>query len=84
LGLEFSSKYGTIEEFDQAIKFNFDEKGVVMEAEISICDSAGGEIKPKLLLFNRPFYLYIKEEKASNPYFNLWIENSGILEKETY
>jgi hypothetical protein len=82
LGLKFSSKYGTIEEFDQIIKFNFDEKGVVMESEVSMTDSLGGKITPKLLLYNRPFYLYIKEEKASYPYFNLWVENSGILEKE--
>lgn len=80
-GLVFSSKYGSIESFEQFINFNFDEKGVVMESTVQVTDSLGGEIKPKMILFNKPFYLYIKEEKAPYPYFNLWVANTGILEK---
>jgi hypothetical protein len=45
-------------------------------------DSVGAQQKPKLLHFDRPFYLYIKENKASHPYFNLWVSDTAILEKK--
>lgn len=81
-GLEFSSNYGPIDAFEQTINFSFDRKGVVLEAEVSMWDSVGAPQKPKLLLFDKPFYLYIKEEKASHPYFNLWVSDTAILEKK--
>jgi len=81
-GLEFSSNHGPIDAFEQTINFNFDRKGVVLEAEVSMWDSVGAPQKPKLLHFDKPFYLYIKEEKASHPYFNLWVSDTAILEKK--
>lgn len=81
-GLEFSSTYGPIDTFEQTINFSFDRKGMVLEAEVSMWDSVGAPQKPKLLHFDRPFYLYIKEDKASHPYFNLWVSDTAILEKK--
>ena len=81
-GLEFSSHYGPIDSFEQAINFSFDRTGVVLEAEVSAWDSVGAPQKPKLLHFDRPFYLYIKEKKASHPYFNLWVSDTAILERK--
>jgi hypothetical protein len=80
-GLEFSSNYGPIDIFEQAVNFNFDRKGVVLEADVSMADSVGMPQKPKLLHFDKPFYLYIREINASHPYFNLWISDPEILEK---
>jgi hypothetical protein len=79
-GLKFSSNYGPIDVCEQTIKFNFDRKGVVLEAEVSIPDSVGMPQKPKLLHFDKPFYLYIKEANASYPYFNLWVSDTEMLE----
>ena len=82
-GLEFSSKYGAMEVFEQAISFNFDRKGVVMESNVGMVDSVGAPQKPKMLHFDRPFYLYIKEKNASHPYFNLWVSDAEILESKS-
>lgn len=80
-GLGFSSKYGLIGSFEQAINFSFDRKGVVLEAEVSAADSVGAPQKPKLLHFDKPFYVYLKEKNASHPYFNLWVSDPEILVK---
>lgn len=81
-GLTFSSNYGEIESFDQSIDFNFDRHGVTMESTAGMVDSVGMPQKPKLLYFNKPFYLYIKEAGVPYPYFNLWIANPQVLEKQ--
>jgi hypothetical protein len=81
-GLEFSSNYGPIGFFEQVINFSFDRKGVVLEAEVSMADSVGMPQKPKMLHFNKPFYLYIKEANASHPYFSLWVSDTEILERK--
>lgn len=81
-GITFSSKYGPIDQVTQAIEFGFDRRGVVLESDVSASDSVGPPSTPRLLHFNRPFYLYIKEEKATHPYFNLWVSDTAILEKK--
>lgn len=80
-GLQFSSRYGPIDAFNQNIQFIFDEKGVAMESTVAVSDSVGKPQKPKILHYNRPFYLYIKEASAPYPYFNLWVSDIDILEK---
>ena len=80
-GLEFSSKYGPIDIFSQAISFDFDRSGVVMESNVEVADSIGMPQKPKLLHFSKPFYLFIKEANAPYPYFNLWVSDVSILER---
>lgn len=79
-GIKFSEKYAPIEIMEQSINFNFDEKGVQMESEMVISDSASLSSIPKLLHYNKPFYLYIKEKQAPFPYFNLWVNSSNIME----
>lgn len=80
-GLKFSSDYGPIDIFSQAISFNFDRSGVVMESNVTVADSVGMPQRPKLLHFSRPFYLFIKEANAPYPYFNLWVSDVSILER---
>ena len=79
-GIKFSSNYGSIGSFEQVINFSFDRKGLVLEADVSVVDSVGVPQTPKLLHFDKPFYLYIKEASASHPYFNLWVSDTEILE----
>lgn len=81
--LEFSSSYGPIDLFEQTVNFNFDRNGVVLESSVEIFDSIAMPQKPKMLHFDKPFYLYIKEGNASHPYFNLWVSGTGILERKT-
>jgi hypothetical protein len=81
-GVKFSSKYAPITNAQQEINFNFDEKGVVMESSFAVVDSIGPPTKPKYIHFSKPFYLFIKRTDADYPYFNLWIDNNGILEEE--
>jgi len=81
-GLEFSSKYGPVDVLEQDLNFSFDRKGVVLDATVQMADSTGMPQKPKLLHFNKPFYLYIKERKASHPYFNVWVSDVEILQKK--
>ncbi len=81
IGVKFSSDYGPIDSFSQAISFDFDRNGVVMESNVSVADSVGMPQKPKLLHFSRPFYLFIKEANAPYPYFNLWVSDASILER---
>jgi len=81
-GIEFSSKFGPIETFEQSINFDFNERGVVMEAEVMGFDSVATPAKPKLLHFNKPFYLFIRQAGSSYPYFNLWVADPEILDKK--
>jgi hypothetical protein len=83
-GLNFSSRYGAIGSFDQAINFHFDRKGVVMEANVEAYDSVGMPQKPKLLHFYKPYYLFIKEADSPYPYFNLWVSDTHILERKNF
>ena len=80
-GVTFSSKYGAIDEVTQRIKFGFDRLGIELESNASMADSVGPPSKPKILRFDKPFYLYIKEARANHPYFNLWVSDTEILEK---
>lgn len=78
-GIRFCSKYAPIETFIQSVDFKLDEKGFQFEEEISVTDSAAGEVEPKVILFNRPFYAFVKEKNAKKPCINLWIENTDLL-----
>lgn len=81
-GLEFSKKYGTITSFEQSIVFDFNEKGVIVQSIVAATDSMGvDQPKAKKLIFDKPFYLFIREKNALYPYFNLWVENDSILVK---
>ncbi|MGC3946483.1 MAG: hypothetical protein QM762_18495 [Chryseolinea sp.] len=80
-GLAFSARYAPIDVLEQSISFSFDRKGIVFESEVQVYDSIGAPAEPKILRYDRPFYLYIKEAKAQHPYFNLWVSDPEILEK---
>ncbi|MEI7475411.1 MAG: hypothetical protein WCK67_11610 [bacterium] len=68
----------------QDTKFKLDEKGAILKSESKIEVKAGCALisrQIKNLTFNKPFLLYMKENKSSIPYLVIWVENPEILEK---
>ena len=37
--------------------------------------------RPKRLIFDRPFYIFLKRTDAAYPYFGCWVVNSALMEK---
>jgi len=65
----------------QSIKFRLDEKGAVLKSEAKIGLKQASSNKPKMLVFNEPFLLYLKEKDADYPYFAMWVNNTELLEE---
>lgn len=61
--------------------FRLDEKGALLESEASLLWQ-GKEARPRRLIFDRPFLLYLKEKGAKYPYFAMWVENAELMVKE--
>jgi hypothetical protein len=78
------NKHYRINTAKQRITFYLNEKGVEItsegEAEITFFEPpAEGEIKPKKMLFNKPFFIMLKRTDNINPYFASWIANAELL-----
>lgn len=67
----------------QLTKFKLDKTGAYLKskAEIKLVKGAPGT-PVKVMTFNRPFLLYMKEKKARNPYFMMWVDNAELLVKK--
>ncbi len=79
---------GAIEYATQSIKFRLDEKGaeVISVAEIGVLGDFGDEPpppfdprKPRQFIFDQPFFLALREQGASEPYFLGWIADPEIM-----
>ena len=69
----------------QRTGFILNENGAVVESEaFALVDSAGEptKIKPKKMVFDKPFFIVIKRAESTNPYFVMWVQNSELLIKE--
>jgi hypothetical protein len=64
---------------DQQINFSLDESGAKTQSESVVVLKKGPS--DGLLLFDRPFLLYMKKKGTNQPYFALWIANPEILIK---
>jgi hypothetical protein len=78
------TKSFTIKEAYQRTALILEEHGAVAESEaLMAADSAGATvpelIKPKTLLFNKPFFLMIRKKNSTAPYFMMWLENAELL-----
>lgn len=78
------NKTFTIKEAYQRTALVLEEHGAVTESEALIAvDSAGAAvpelIKPKTLLFNKPFFLMIRKKTIAAPYFMMWVNNAELL-----
>jgi len=65
----------------QNIRFKLDEKGALLKSEARI---RGKPIspRPKLLIFDKPFLLYMKEKNGIHPYFAVWVDNAELMVSE--
>lgn len=78
-----NKQYKIIEAY-QRTALILEEHGAVAESEARMAaDSAGAAvpelIKPKILLFNKPFFLVIRKKTTTAPYFMMWVENPELL-----
>lgn len=75
----------TILEALQRNAFILNENGAEVESEVEMAADAAEEIervKPKMMIFNRPFVVLLKRKDAENPYFGVYIANDELLKKE--
>lgn len=79
LNIQFNSKMNPIGYYQGTIFFKLDEKGFEIEEEFGATDSAAMEAVPKQIIFNKPFYTFVKLKNAKAPSMNLWIENTDLL-----
>jgi len=68
-----------IREATQSIKFRLDEKGALLSSFVMFIAPMG--LLPPDIVFNRPFLIYIKEDKGKHPYFAMWVGNSDLMVK---
>jgi hypothetical protein len=70
----------------QRTAFILDELGAVIEsqAEVVLAVDADTEAKPKpkKLVFDKPFLIFLKRVDAENPYFGIWNANAALMVKE--
>lgn len=75
-----------ISEALETIIFSLDAEGVELKAEavIKMTRSAArpsSALPPKIMYFNKPFLVILKEKDGQNPYFALWVDNDKIMKK---
>jgi hypothetical protein len=81
-----NSKSYFIDEAVQRTAFRLDERGAIVESEARIVtlsmDKENLKHKPKLLIFDKPFFIMLKKKNVSNPYLGIWIANTELMIKE--
>lgn len=74
-----------IKDFYQRNAFILNEKGAEVESEAVAAVEALEEMEiiekpePKMLIFNKPFVVFLKRKDANNPYFGVYIANNELL-----
>ena len=66
----------------QNTSFKLNEKGAILksEAKIIMLESCiMQQYKPKRLIFDKPFLIYLKEKQSKNPYLVIWVDNTELL-----
>jgi len=71
-------------ELTQQTAFSLDEKGVEIESvgagEVVFSEPVQDEDrKPKKIIFDKPFFIFIKRKESVNPYLVLWIVNAELM-----
>jgi serine protease inhibitor len=74
-----------ITELFQRNAFVLNENGAEVESEVEfvVVESAEeiGEPKPKMMIFDKPFVVFLKRKDAENPYFGIYIANNELLKQ---
>ncbi|WP_341835500.1 hypothetical protein WJU16_21715 [Chitinophaga pollutisoli] len=66
----------------QRTAFVLDEKGIILESESVVgSDSSANAAPPKLLHFDKPFLIMIREQQAKHPYFIMKVANTECMVK---
>jgi hypothetical protein len=75
-----------IEKAWQRTAFILDESGAKVESEAEMAAAAAAdtleEIKPKKMIFDKPFLIILRRTDNKNPYFGLWTTNVELMTKE--
>lgn len=71
-------------ELSQQTAFALDEKGVEIESkgvgEVVFSEPVmDEERKPKKIVFDKPFFIFVKRKESASPYLVLWIANSELM-----
>lgn len=75
-----STDYEVTEAY-QRNAFILNEKGAEVESEalVAVTESAEEFQKPKSMIFDQPFYVFLKRQDANHPYFAVYIANAELL-----
>jgi hypothetical protein len=71
-----------IQEARQDIRFTLDECGAAVTSEAILALKKGPPVDFKVLVFDRPFMLYIKKKDGAYPYLAIWVDNTNVLLEE--
>ena len=63
----------------QNIRFQMDEKGVRLRSESHMQFGCAAPSPDRVMVFDKPFLVFLKREGAKAPYFALWVDNSELL-----
>ena len=74
-----------ITELYQRNAFILNENGAEVESQVVFSTDAKDEIedkpKPKMMIFNKPFVVFLKRIDAKTPYFGVYIANEELLKE---
>jgi hypothetical protein len=62
----------------QVIEFKLDRRGAALTS-LTMMKFLG---LPRVILFNRPFLIYMKKRGAKHPFFVMWVDNAELLIKK--
>lgn len=69
----------------QIIDFDLDEGGISVESIVEL-DAVFGiprKFEPRVLNFDKPFLIILKEKGTTDPYFLMWVGNTEFMEKSS-
>ncbi len=66
----------------QVTKFKLDKTGATLKSKAVIVATRSIARGMKVMVFDKPFMLILREKKSKNPYFVVWVDNPEILVKK--
>lgn len=66
----------------QLTKFRLDKTGATLKSKAVIVATRSIARGMKVMVFDKPFMLILREKKSKNPYFVVWVDNPEILVKK--
>ena len=70
-------------EMKEEIRLSLNYLGATVENEALMSFARGGVPIPKRLIFDKPFWLIMKETQSPQPYLILKVNNAAVLEEQT-